>query len=137
MELFILGAIAYLVTAIFARFEQEKAVKLLTDEERGQFMTASASSRKLTTIILAVIILVFLVLGFYASIERKLLVYSYFGGIAVFLLASTLILHTKIRKIGFAGEFMKRYTLSMSLTLLARIILFVSAGYYILSVNLK
>jgi hypothetical protein len=128
MDKSIIGFIIFIATFIGGRLISERALRLLTDEQKGRLLQSFSKFR-----LVSLFGVVGLVIGHYAL--RSLVPNSYFAQSAVFvgvlvayLLISSLISFAKLKKMALPDNYINQFLLS---TLIQYVGLFVFFGFMV------
>jgi hypothetical protein len=131
MNLMIIGIVAFLVPTIIARFVAEKGMKVLSDEQRGQLVTALSGTRKWSLIALSVIIVGFLVVAYNFQVNKRAAVYAYFAAILIYMMVVNGLNWYKTKKMGFPEAYLRSNLLASILRLLGLVALLVCMADYL------
>jgi len=103
----IIGGIIFIAAYFGARVLNEKALKHLSLEQKGELITAFSKTRIWSMVILVVIILGFLLLTNFVKIDSKLNTLAYFGALLLYMLVLNIMTQVRLRKLQFPAEYIR------------------------------
>lgn len=105
MTYILIAAVVFLGCLILARFQSEKGMKLLTNEQRGALVQSYSKTRVVSVLILSFIMIGFLLIAYYVNVDKKLAIGSYFGAIMVYYIVTGILALSKLKDLGLPDEF--------------------------------
>jgi hypothetical protein len=129
MNIVIAAGVLFAVLVILARFISVKGLSVLTTEEKGRYLEVAASIQKISLLILAFLILVFVFLGYQQFISPLWLTGLYLGSFLVYNMVSSFVIYRKMQAAGLPAVFSGKWFLSTALRMLGLLILMAGMLY--------
>lgn len=116
----------FLITMIVSRILNEKAMKLLSVEEKSNLIDAFSGMRAYSLIPIVLIIGAYWLLIKYSEIENQILSIAYFGSLVLYLAVLHIYSYKVLLKLNYPERYIKAYTVSRVVSLAGIGVLFYS-----------
>ena len=130
-EIAFFGGLAILVASIIInRIQNEKALALLTDEERGRFIGQFAKLRMVNLYALLAVFLLYAVFTYWATSSVNS-AFAYFGLLFVYISLTQYLAYKKTHEIEMPQAYMTLYTRILWVRFIGILVFFMSMLYYL------
>lgn len=131
MTILIIGVIIFLAITVYNRFITEKAMGMLSNEQKGELLNRFASVRKWNIVLLAGIILAFLGLSEFTQMTQTPLMIGYFAALLIYTVATGYISYQTQLKLDFPKEYFAKIRITLLLRTISLIILVVALTMFL------
>lgn len=130
-EIAFFGGLAVLLTSIMVnRHQNEKALALLTDEERGRFIGQFAKLRRVNLYALLAVFLLYVVFTYWVKSSVNSAI-AYFGLLFVYISLTQYLAYKKTHEIQLPAAYMKLYMRIFWVRFAGLLVFFMSMLYYL------
>ncbi len=130
-EIVFFGGLAVLVASIIInRYQNEKALALLTDEERGRFIGQFAKLRMVNLYALLAVFLLYAVFTYWATSSVNS-AFAYFGLLFIYISLTQYLAYKKTHEIELPQAYMTLYMRILWVRFIGILVFFMSMLYYI------
>ena len=123
---YIIGLIVFFVLLVASRFLNEKALKILSSEEKVKLLDGFSNMRKYNLIPIIVFIGIYFLMNKYFPQLYLVIFISYFGLLIIFVILTSIITFKKLHKLELPKNYIKKYIFSMIIQYIGITILFTS-----------
>lgn len=107
MYFIIPGILVFLAFIIIARFQNEKGLKLLSNEQRGELVMAYSKPRVTNMLILSGIIITFLLVAYFGKVDKAIAMFVYFAVIVVYFVFTGISALRRMKSLNLPAEYMQ------------------------------
>ncbi len=128
MDNSIFGLIIFIIAYIAGRLVSERALKILTDEEKGRLLQGFSKYRIFSLLGVVVLVIIHYVLLSVAPNSYFATIQVFVGALVLYLLVSSLFSFARLKKLNLPDKYINQYLLS---TLIQYIGIFIFFGFMV------
>lgn len=128
----IIGGVAMLAGVVMSRFRQDKAIQMLSQEQKALLISPQGKRSLKSVLFLTAIILAFLLLSFYTTLAPRVLLVGYVIAFCAYIVFQTYDTYSRLKRLGLPQEFLKSLMVAIVLRLAGILIMMAMVSVWVL-----